>query len=474
MMKKNRVLFSFVVVVAAVFLFTSASTSLDGRAVVAESGDLPEGLFAKTVGYLPGDSISVTNMVTRRTIDVLVIGALDASEGVAILLSQEAASELGVIKDTNTVVKITKRSDELDKVFTGSAVVARGDGDYLPNQVTSEFLPSASGSISDNDMFTESFVDDDTENYTPQYSYVDESAPQDFVSSDAPVSFSPSAIEYIMGGYPAYPEPVANNYLSENYSEEIANLPSTEKEAVYVDTFDDYNYPPISPQETETVYDEIPAEPEYAASERFVDSYPEPEPEFLSSVPEYVDEVVEEAYTPAVPIEKFVPENLANDYVSEKFNDNSYSDNIASITDGEETYEPIVLVPSEPHPPVASVNSIVNPIAANELKNINPPVNLNSAAASVSNYSDSSYTVSNMRSLESGKYYVQIASSDDSKAVKTVLARYSQNYPMVVVPTSSNSAMQIMVGPLSVDEYEVVMARFKSYGFNDAFYRKIK
>ena len=66
--------------------------SLDGRAVVAPEGAMPKGVFAKTVGYLPGDSISVTSLSAKKTVDILVIGSIDSSEGVAILLSPEAAN----------------------------------------------------------------------------------------------------------------------------------------------------------------------------------------------------------------------------------------------------------------------------------------------------------------------------------------------------------------------------------------------
>ena len=33
---------------------------------------------------------------------------------------------------------------------------------------------------------------------------------------------------------------------------------------------------------------------------------------------------------------------------------------------------------------------------------------------------------------------------------------------------------QLMIGPLSVDEYAVVLERFKLYGYKDAFVRKIR
>ena len=120
----------FLSVLMCQFIFTSFSPSLDGRAVIADQGMMPEGLFARTVGYLPGDSISVTNLAKKISVDILVIGALDPSEGVAILLSPEAAKVLGMEKNANNVVKITKRSGQLDEQVSGTAVIA--DAPVLP------------------------------------------------------------------------------------------------------------------------------------------------------------------------------------------------------------------------------------------------------------------------------------------------------------------------------------------------------
>ena len=120
MKKKIGLFFS---VIFGCFILTSFSPSLDGRAIVANEGEMPQGVFAKTVGYLPGDSIGVTNLTNKTTIDVLVIGALDPSEGVAILLSPEAAKLLNIEKDSNHIVKITKRSGQLDQAVSGTAVI---------------------------------------------------------------------------------------------------------------------------------------------------------------------------------------------------------------------------------------------------------------------------------------------------------------------------------------------------------------
>mgnify|MGYP007069957913 CR=1 FL=1 len=110
----------------------SFSTSLDGRAVVVDDGVFPQGLFAKTVGYLPGDIISVANISGETTVDILVIGALDPSEGVAIMLSPEAAKAVGINKDDNNIVKITKVQVLFsDNIFLGIFISSSDKMDVL-------------------------------------------------------------------------------------------------------------------------------------------------------------------------------------------------------------------------------------------------------------------------------------------------------------------------------------------------------
>lgn len=106
------------------FTLSSFSPSLDGRAIVVEDGVFPEGLFAKTVGYLPGDIISVSNITGDSTVDLLVIGALDPSQGVAIMVTPEAADAIGIDRNSNNIVKVTKRANQEDRVY-GTAVIAK-------------------------------------------------------------------------------------------------------------------------------------------------------------------------------------------------------------------------------------------------------------------------------------------------------------------------------------------------------------
>ncbi|MBQ9630906.1 MAG: SPOR domain-containing protein, partial [Treponema sp.] len=77
-------------------------------------------------------------------------------------------------------------------------------------------------------------------------------------------------------------------------------------------------------------------------------------------------------------------------------------------------------------------------------------------------------------SLESGKYYVQIAALSSEKNIRETVSKYEKIYPVVLVPLSSGKATQIMIGPLSVDEYGAVIERFKAEGYKDVFARKGK
>ncbi len=84
------------------------------------------------------------------------------------------------------------------------------------------------------------------------------------------------------------------------------------------------------------------------------------------------------------------------------------------------------------------------------------------------------YMVGSLKDLESEKYYIQIATLSIDANIMEIVNKYSKNYPITIVPMAGGIRKQIMVGPLSVDEYAVVLERFRSYGYKDAFLRKIK
>ena len=124
----KKVILTFFVAVFCIFLIGASKPSLDGRAIVADSGELPSGLFAKSPGYLPGDIVVVTNPQTNISIEVMVFGSFDATEGIAIVLSPEAAKELYISKGSNVIVQVTKKSD----AYSEKTILSKTLENYIP------------------------------------------------------------------------------------------------------------------------------------------------------------------------------------------------------------------------------------------------------------------------------------------------------------------------------------------------------
>ncbi len=129
--------------------------SIDGRMVVAGEGELPPGLFVKAQGYLPGDTISLTNPTTGKQISLLNLGTLDPSGGVTLLLSPESAESLGVTAGENMDVKLNQRSEMYDSLVTGSAFLS------APEKKSEPVLASTNESTYDEGDYSYDDYDDD-------------------------------------------------------------------------------------------------------------------------------------------------------------------------------------------------------------------------------------------------------------------------------------------------------------------------
>ena len=506
-------------------IFTSFSPSLDGRAVVAEDGVMPQGVFARTVGYLPGDSISVTNLAKKTTVDILVIGALDPSEGVAILLSPEAASLLGLEKGGNNVVKITKRSGQLDETVSGTAVI----GDSIEQE------PAAEETYSAPETSVPAVEDEPEVETVPAMEETSES-PEDLISEETPAGEEVEApLETVSESEPVYspveeasvfvpeentssepavdepfeeitateePEVVEKLQETEPFEETVTEEPAEEIESERID--DEFPADEISeetPAEAEVISDEVLAETVYEEQvetsvpdedcislEPYSEEIPDgeeadvekAESDILSDIPAEsagVSEALEDDESPVLE-ESVSPDELSElapevVVTEENAPAGELSEEIA------EEYEPIVLVPSEPNPPVQK--SAVEPEP--EVKVLESvPVEAEIASPSAKTgkkptsdgYNFDKYTVPSLKNLKSGKYYVQIGVYGDKANIKAIIDTYAGKYPVTLVPLASGKATQVLIGPLRVDEYGTVLNRFKSYGYKDAFLRKIK
>lgn len=513
----------FVVILSVLLsgtIFTSFSPSLDGRAVVAPEGSMPKGVFAKTVGYLPGDSISVTSLSAKKTVDILVIGSIDSSEGVAILLSPEAAELLGLSKDANNVVKITKRSGQLDEAVAGTAVIGgkveNDESDFEPEEIVSE-SENAAGTEEDSDSveeisaekaegeekddYAEETVEPEPvesveaeENPAPETEIepevIDESGSEDLENSAAESSEEAVPSEPLESSDEIPEEKVPSKEDSvepekidatdapeeDGLSENSGEIPVPVEECPE-EVEPDEKLEPAEGDELSESVEKIEATDEPAAEE------PEPEKESVS----VDDDVVSE-----VPFEE---ESVSADELPEINSENSEpvenerpeavpyvdSENVEagplSEENSEESYEPIVLVPAESNPPESAgkpAEVYKNEVSAKPAENKAEERAAEGKKPGASKKSLEKYKVSSLKELESGKYYIQIAVLADENNLKNTVSKFEKQYPVTLVPLASGKATQVMIGPLGMDEYGAVLNRFKKSGYKDAFLRKIK
>ena len=480
-------------------LFTSFSPSLDGRAIVAEEGVLPQGLFAKAFGYLPGDSISVTSLSSKESVDILVIGALQSKEGIAILLSPEAAVALGISKTTNNVVKITKRSGQLDEAVVGTAVIGSAAEDFASYDNSEE-------TDDDDEEVAEEFIDEDSVNFAVAAESKVEETPVDSEAVEADV-------EYISATEPEAEEVVAEVEKADEITDEkvVAEVEKADETTAEKDVV------VITPTEEAAEEDSLPEEAVAAApeaeeksAEEVVEEPVEDEEEVIAE--EYVeaddlydfddetekvaapfDEALNEDYDAVKPSEDAVAavekaeeseaektsEALEEEVIAEAFDESKVAAEEDAVvaetektsdTDEDESYEPIVLVPASANPPVAEEKNVEDAETAASVEETAQPV--------VSTASDSfnfdKYIVSSLSDLEKGKYYVQIAMLGSEDNIRSTIKKYGKQYPITLVPLASGKGYQFLIGSLNMDEYGTVLNRFKSYGYKDAFLRRIK
>lgn len=449
-------------------LFTGFSPSVDGRAVVAEKGELPSGLFGKTVGYLPGDSVSVVNPANGKTVDILVLGSLDPSQGVAILLSPEAAAELNIEKNVNNLVKLTKRTGKLDEQVYGRATIAKDEMAEKP--LFEETSENAEAPVAMEAAGVEQPVELPVESET-------------FESS--PIAI-PAEIESEVASSDA--EPVESELpAAVALAEENEELPASE---------------PV--EDAEMQVSEIAAEPETAEPESVEvaaesDSEPAIEAESVEETEEPVavakeienekidgSEFLDEEYSESAEFGTIVSDEPELEFLDqEKIAENESLENA-------ETYAPIVLVPASENPPavlekseelaLAETESLSADVSAEtDLKNdeviqleVKVSENTIEDTADKEKNALDAFIVPSLSDLQKGKYYVQIAMMNDEENIVSLLNTYRTNYPMVAVPLSNKKGYQIMVGPLERDEYGSVRQKFKERGFKDCFLRKIK
>ena len=472
-------------------IFAAARPSVDGRAVVCEEGEMPKGLFAKTIGYLPGDSVTVTNPANGTTVDVLVLGSIDSGEGVAILLSSEAAEKLLIKKDSNVQVKITRRTGSIDESVSGTAVLTEESEENVSE-------PEAEQNIAESEENQDSVEFEEAE--TP----VEENK---ISESDSVITECETPVEDTETVEPENTEPVEQNTGSKAESEVLEEKPedieNENSEVFDADSFDEESEAPADEQkgdlsesveteelsETEDTNTENSPEPSEEDNSEKIDA-PAPEaqkepdgeiveekkPENLeteedSASPESFSEDIENAET-----------ETSDDITEDKEQSEHFeSEALSKVDDTEiaEEYAPIVLTPSALNPPETENENIEEESRDEPLKEVFVPEQADekvesSAAEENAEISGFESFVTTDAELKKGMYYLQIATLSNEENVANLTEKYGKKYPLALIKQENKNAYRVLVGPLNADEFGMIKERFESYGFKDAFLRKIK
>ena len=472
-------------------IFAAARPSVDGRAVVCEEGEMPKGLFAKTIGYLPGDSVTVTNPANGTTVDVLVLGSIDSGEGVAILLSSEAAEKLLIKKDSNVQVKITRRTGSIDESVSGTAVLTE-EGEENVSE------PETEQNIAESEESQDSVEFEEAE--TP----VEENK---ISESDSVITECETPVEDTETVEPENTEPVEENTGSKAESEVLEEKPedieNENSEVFDADSFDEESEAPADEQkgdlsesveteelsETEDTNTENSPEPSEEDNSEKIDA-PAPEaqkepdgeivdekkPENLeteedSASPESFSEDIENAET-----------ETSDDITEDKEQSEHFESEALSKVDGTEIaeeYAPIVLTPSALNPPETENENIEEESRDEPLKEVFVPEQADekvesSAAEENAEISGFESFVTTDAELKKGMYYLQIATLSNEENVANLTEKYGKKYPLALIKQENKNAYRVLVGPLNADEFGMIKERFESYGFKDAFLRKIK
>lgn len=506
----------------SVFIFADSSASVEGVIEVAGKDELPAGYFGKAAGYLPGDSVSITNPNTGITLQILNLGTLDASGGIAILISEESAKSLGIERNSGVKVKLAPRSGYFDETVSGNAVL---DEKTLPaakeepvsgvsTEPAAQAEPEAASQPAENAAVSVepaapvavagvpliADTEDSAEEENAEVAAVEDEAetPVDEIDSEDETDFSD---EEKLSAEPVEEEVSADDESSVEEETEpvIVEAPApTEECEVPEEPYEDYEIVEDGFLESKEAVEQ-PSPAEESEVEAVTVEEPDPIEEETEDLPEEENEELviveepqeEEPETPtedeteeeAVTVEEPSPieeDSAAEENQMEEVSEpeevvaepNAEPEAQSSGESESSDYAPIVLVPSEPESPEPPVDASIEnePIeivpveSVPEEKKCEPEPLQTEYPVSIQYY-----VVSSESALASNCYYIQIATMGNIKNIENILVKYSK-YPVSLIPAGKN--YRVLVGPLSVDEYGAVLAKFKNAGFKDAFVRK--
>ena len=445
----------------AVTMFADSKDVVEGVIEVADEGKFPAGHFGQAAGYLPGDSIFVSNPATGVTLQFLNLGTLDSAEGVAVLLSKESAKTLGIDKDKNVRCKLNMRYGSFDESVVGQAVIDESDAARMNDKKENAELAKADVEVPAEEKAAEPVAVEEIPAETV------EAVPAETVEAVAEETV-PAA------GVPLIEE-------EEIAEETVEDIPAETEEAVAV----------AVESEEEIVEDYEMDDEDFAGTKKAVEA---PSPAEIAEVEEEKENTAEEIVAAeAVTEEAVTEETIAEEVPAEEKTAPVVEESVLAevetkpveeeIVAEDEEYAPIVLVPTEkvvPETTPAETVEIESTMSSREETAVSVVPVAESAAENKIEVAETrtaspktsfeKYIVESESLLPKNRWYVQIASYGNVENIEKTVSKYSK-YPLNLVP-NGKGAYRVIVGPLNEDEYASVLKKFKAFGFKDAFLRK--
>ena len=455
----------------AVTMFADSKDVVDGVIEVADEGKFPAGHFGQAAGYLPGDSIFVSNPATGVTLQFLNLGTLDSAEGVAVLLSKESAKTLGLDKEKNVRCKLNMRYGSFDESVVGQAVIDESDAARMNEKKENAELAKADVEVPAEEKAAEPVAV--------------EEIPAETVEAVAAETVEAVAEETV----PAAGVPLIEE--EEIAEETVEDIPAETEEAVAV----------AVESEEEIVEDYEMDDEDFAGTKKAVEA---PSPAEIAEVEEEKENtaeeivaaeavteeaVTEEAVTEEAVTEEIIAEEVPTEEKTAPVVEESVLAEVETkpveeeIVAEDEEYAPIVLVPTEkvvPETTPAETVEIESTMSSREETAVSVVPVAESAAENKIEVAETrtaspktsfeKYIVESESLLPKNRWYVQIASYGNVENIEKTVSKYSK-YPLNLVP-NGKGAYRVIVGPLNEDEYASVLKKFKAFGFKDAFLRK--
>ena len=455
----------------AVTMFADSKDVVEGVIEVADEGKFPAGHFGQAAGYLPGDSIFVSNPATGVTLQFLNLGTLDSAEGVAVLLSKESAKTLGIDKDKNVRCKLNMRYGSFDESVVGQAVIDESDAARMNDKKENAELAKADVEVPAEEKAAEPVAV--------------EEIPAETVEAVAAETVEAVAEETV----PAAGVPLIEE--EEIAEETVEDIPAETEEAVAVaveseeEIIEDYEMDDEDFAGTKKAV-EAPSPAEIAEVEEEKENTAE---EIVASEAVTEEAVNEEAVTEEAVNEEIIAEEVPAEEKTAPVVEESVLAEVETkpveeeIVAEDEEYAPIVLVPTEkvvPETTPAETVEIESTMSSREETAVSVVPVAESAAENKIEVAETrtaspktsfeKYIVESESLLPKNRWYVQIASYGNVENIEKTVSKYSK-YPLNLVP-NGKGAYRVIVGPLNEDEYASVLKKFKAFGFKDAFLRK--